>query len=329
MKARSKGNSIKAARKQAEKKAVKRPEKKAGKRSQKACQNCDKDLSKADKALFVEEEVGRVFCSEECIAHYFTPAIEKLETEYHRLAQSVDAQNEFRTEDYEALSHLRWLTLEEPDEIRRRKNRDGDWIYTLISEFQPGGRSVWCICICLLLRGEPSFLFISFPTASLSLVQLYRKGEIVAKEEIAAAAAASKDSEEQTDRLAGEWTPDETLRAQYPTVRGTSDIPRGEFAGYQECLQETLDHPNEVWSIEFKQNKKLYHFIRHYPGSSAFWYVIIARDTEEEDQLEILDAFPTRDRALMKAYQTGLQEVGGADDEDNPLAGGGSARVLH
>ncbi|MEO7161335.1 MAG: hypothetical protein ABI041_00300, partial [Bdellovibrionia bacterium] len=48
------------------------------------CENCSKDLSRTERALFVEEEVGRIFCSESCIAAFFTPDITRLEKEYFR-----------------------------------------------------------------------------------------------------------------------------------------------------------------------------------------------------------------------------------------------------
>jgi hypothetical protein len=38
--------------------------------------------------------------------------------------------------------------------------------------------------------------------------------------------------------------------------------------------------------------------------------LIIARETEDEEQIEILDAFPTRDAALVDRYRRGEQEVG-------------------
>ena len=53
------------------------------------------------------------------------------------------------------------------------------------------------------------------------------------------------------------------------------------------------------------------HFIRHFPAENpAIWYVIVARDTDDEEHLEVLDAFPTRDLALVEKYRQGEQEHG-------------------
>ena len=47
------------------------------------CAYCEKKLTPSDSALFVEEEVGRVFCTEACISHFFSPDVERLEEEYY------------------------------------------------------------------------------------------------------------------------------------------------------------------------------------------------------------------------------------------------------
>ena len=100
-----------------------------------ACHTCAKKLSgDAERALFVEEEVGRIFCSEACIATFFTPEITRLEKEYFKRLQPSDLSAEER----ESLAHLRWITLQEPDEIWREKTLSGDFRYTLISDFKTG-----------------------------------------------------------------------------------------------------------------------------------------------------------------------------------------------
>ena len=69
---------------------------------------------------------------------------------------------------------------------------------------------------------------------------------------------------------------------------------------------------------------KLYHFIRHYPNEKpGIWFVIVAREIEDnEEQIEVVDAFPTKDGALVEQYRKGEQEAGQA--ETRP-----SVRVVH
>lgn len=330
--------------------------------AQDACYHCAKSLKGDERALFVEEEIGRVFCSEQCITSYFTPEIERLEKTYLRKVSSSDLSAEER----ESLAHLRWITLQEADEVWREKTLTGDFRYTLISEFQPGAKRVWCVCICLFLRGEPSFLYIAFTTKSAAMVTAYRRGERMQWEkkppaapfvkrgakpmggaaraaravaggpranamrnnetdaqelqELQDARDASHDEQEMTDesadlgdRLAGAWTEDETFLAQVNLERREDDIPATEFELFQGCLEETLETPDEVWSVEMTDPEgiRLYHFIREYATESpGHWYVIVARETENEEQIEILDAFPTRDSNLVDRYRRGSQEVG-------------------
>lgn len=286
-----------------------------------SCQNCGKALQSEDRALFVEEEIGRIFCSENCITGYFTPEIERLEDEYRRRLSA----NDLTPDERESFAHLRWITLQEPDEIWRQKTLSGDFRYTLISEFQPSSKSIWCICICLFLKGEPSFLYLAFTTKNSAMANAYRRGERVEwvkKEQIEAVKDESGTNSStanslRSDRLADEWTDDETFLAQISQERQEDDIPVEEFKNYERCLEETLEAPDEVWSCQMGEPPiSLYHFIRYYPPlpsdeeGTGYWYLIIARETEEEEQIEVLDAFPTRDSSLVDRYRRGEQEVG-------------------
>ncbi len=283
-----------------------------------ACWHCSKRLGTSERALFVEEEVGRVFCSEECITAFFSPEVQRLEREFVRRLSTSDLSGEER----ENLAYLRFITLQNPDEVWKEKTLKGDFRYTLIAEFEPTAKKVWCISICLFLKDEPSFLFMAFSTRNAAMVDAYRKGEQIEWESTQPKKNTSvvlKDLETQkftlqnTDRLADSWTEDETFLAQTNFERDTDDIPLDEFDHYKNCLEETLQEPDEVWAVEMKKPKglHLYHFIRNYhDGDKPHWYVILARETEEDEQIEILDAFPTRDAALVDRYRRGYQEVG-------------------
>jgi hypothetical protein len=73
-----------------------------------------------------------------------------------------------------------------------------------------------------------------------------------------------------------------------------------------------------------KAGLKVYHFIRHYPDEKpGVWFVIIAREIEDEEQIEIIDAFPTRDRAMADHYRQGEQELGTLETAKAPV------RVVH
>ncbi len=289
------------------------------------CHHCGQDLKGAERALLVEEENGRLFCTEECIGSYFSPEVERLEKQYFKLVSSGDLSADER----EKYAHLRWVTLEEPDEVWCEKTLTGDLRYTLISEFRPEQKqkAVWCICVCLFLRGEPSFLYLAFPTRNAALANHYRRGDRIqwtkprAEQSKSAAEAVSEPNQDQTliDGLAEAWTEEETRMAEMGRHRRSDDIPLSDFPSYQACLEQTLEQPDEVWSqpqVESEDDgeaslPRTYHFLRHYGEKTpGIWYVVVARETEDEEQIEVLEAFPTRDAELVQQYRRGQQEGG-------------------
>jgi hypothetical protein len=285
------------------------------------CTHCEKKLQTADKALYVEEEVGRTFCSEECIAQYFAPEIQRLEKEYFKYLPKEDLSSVER----ERHADLRWATIQEPQEMWREKTLSGDYRYTLISEYQVRSKTIWSVCICLLLRGEPSFLYLAFVTRKEEFVDHYRKGERVQRVKTGSKEAKEmqrrRDEEafdavaepgKPTDGLAEPWTEDELQRADRIQTRRKDDIPADRYSEYEGCVEQTLEKPDEVWSYLSKGREitRYFHFIRQYKEASpAHWYVIVARETDKEDQLEIMDLFPTRDAALVSRYRKGEQEA--------------------
>ena len=293
----------------------------SGKKSAKLhCSECDKTIAAKDQALFVEEDVGRYFCSEPCIVRHFTPDIEKLEREYGKHVSATDLSSEER----ERYAHLRWMTLESPEEVWMEKMPKGDHRYTLISEFKPDQKTVWAVACCLMLRGEPSFLYLAFVTSDRYLVDFFRRGDQMKIVKDPANAFESEEKEPKieqlkerivgSDRLAEAWTEADSVRASIIKGRKDNDIPVEDFGFYQKCLEETLQNPNELWSYLPKSAKRIYHFIKHYDHDKNFWYVVIAKDTTDETQIEIVDVFPTRDASLVALCRHGNKEVLGGGD---------------
>ena len=70
-----------------------------------------------------------------------------------------------------------------------------------------------------------------------------------------------------------------------------------------------------------ESDRKLYHFIKYFPEQGGgVWYLVIARETPDGEQIEILEAFPTRDYTLVQRYRSGTQEVrSGTPSEDRVI----------
>ena len=339
-------------------KAVPGPEKKQEKeeaegprrQSVPECLQCSANLKENDRALFVEEEVGRVFCSEACIVAYFTPEIERLEEEYRKRLGPRELDEDSR----ERLAHLRWETLRSPEEVWLEKTLSGDSRYTLIAPYDVEGEIVWSICLSLFLRGEPSFLYLAFVTRDEKLVEAYRRGERLEWEDNTEAedeegvhllqvgvgdTSSTKVDDARMDRLAEPWTAEESLRARLNQERREDDIPLEEFLQYEGCLEPTLEEPDEVWSFRGEEDDALglFHFLRNCKEhGDDCWFVVVARETDDEEHMEILDAFPTRDTTLVESYRCGRQESGrgvqesmAAENDDATGSSGGGSPVLH
>lgn len=284
------------------------------------CVNCGKKMGSKERVLFVEEILNRTFCSEECISGFFSDQVEALEKRFKKYRPKSDLAPAER----EKYAHLRWVTLQNPDEVWEEQLPSGDVRYTLISEFQPGKEKIWSVAVCLLLQGEPSFLFLSFPTRSKSLVDRFRKHIQVERLEDLNFSAPF-------DGLADHWSETDALRAKIHEIRPESDFPTVQFSRFAPALEKTLEEPSEVWKLEGldEAEPSTYHFIRRFEAKELvkepFWYVVIGRETGESDQLEILEAFPTKFESVVRNFRKGSQEKIDAEaDLKMP-----EARVVH
>lgn len=297
------------------------------------CICCGKTLKSDDQALFVEEEVGRVFCSEDCIVSYFSPEIQNLEEEFN---SRYSAQKDFNDKEREQFNSFKLKVLEGPDEIWRERTLAGDFRYYMIGEFLHRKKPFWVVCISLFLRGEPSFLYMTIVTKDPKMLDFYRRGEKVEWVKPSASAFSSQkislgeneESAPPTDRLAESFTEEETFRANLMSYRRDDDIPVEEFEQYQDCVEQTLQTPDEVWSWSAAKtgSPNVYHFLKGYPArGKQLFFIILARETTNPEQLEILEAFPTRDPAMVERFRVGTQEIGGEGHQKQAA----SSRVLH
>lgn len=308
------------------------------------CHYCGKALKPDDRALFVEEEIGRIFCNENCITEYFAPEIERLEQTYEKHAK-MEGIKAIDPEEREKLNHLRWVTLSEPDEIWVEKTVAGDYRYTLVSEFEPEGKRTWYVCVCLFLRGEPSFLFVGFPTRSRETLSKYRVGEKIERviqepdEDSKNAASLRSDGEtsgegEASDGLAQPWTPEELFISNLARERSFDDIPQGAFGEFTHMAESTLENPDELWVLQLpdSQAAALFHFIKRFEGESQpVWYVIVARETENDEEIEVLEAFPTKDPHFVTRYRQGERQGGSRSSASGSGDGTPSSesRIVH
>ncbi len=123
-------------------------------------------------------------------------------------------------------------------------------------------------------------------------------------------------SELAMDREAEPWTQGETYYAKSKEFRKDDDIPESEFPDYDNYLEQTLENPDELWTFDTPsrvngRKETLYHFIKKCPNPRGqAWYIVIARETNQEDELEIMDAYPTIDTQFLERFRIGHQDIG-------------------
>lgn len=300
------------------------------------CHDCGAGLKPDDSVFFVEEVVGRVFCSEECINEYFKPDVEALDADYqdHRPDDDLDNQ------ESDELGSFRWPNLQNPDEVWMQKTVAGDHRFCFISQYELNGKKVWSVCVCLILGGEPSFLFLAFVTKYRELADHFGRGErvelpmIVEEPEAAEgddflASSASEIDEKQFDRLSESWSDFEIHLAEARQMRKPTDIPESDFEEYEPCFEKVLEDPDEVWMImddDDLEKSAIFHFIKRFSSyKPAVYYIVVAQEGDSEDELEVIDTFPTNDHALVEHYRKGTLEISPEDEGGES----GEGRVVH
>ncbi len=74
-------------------------------------------------------------------------------------------------------------------------------------------------------------------------------------------------------------------------------------------LGKTLNEPTELW-IQEVNGEDIYHFLRSYVHQGvSMWFIVVACETEDHAQIEIIDAFATSDPKIVAQYQVGVEKI--------------------
>jgi len=280
----------------------------------------------------VEKELGRCFCTEECIQDYFQPIVEAMTEELSQLRASWDYGEQTRAQ----YAQYRQLTLDNPDEVWMEQTETGERRYSFISHFRNGEERFSYAAICLTIDGIPSFVYLGFATRDDNLVDTYRRGQDLKVEaEAVPLEEPEVPSEREVEKVLGRTggstssppaaDPGVThihpqrhlheLQRMYAEYRRSSDIPPEDLEAFDQYVEPTLDDPDEIWSFEDHSRKMQWHvFIgRHvaeFDGETEhFVMIVIARAKSTRDELEILFSFPTVDPELVHRFRRGVSSL--------------------
>jgi hypothetical protein len=243
------------------------------------CTFCAGSIVESEMIFYVESTLRRKFCSKDCISQFFQPFVEELIGELNHFRSDDDIEEA----DYAEYRDLFESTIAEPHQVYKEPDGTGFDRYILISEFDVYSHKVWFVVVCTILHGQPSFVFIGFPTKDPELTNRYRRGETVDWEALLVEEqelmeqepdlsnvmdfqASQEEAEELRKYEELLDNPEreefiEDLQENMIKNRDENDVPFDEFEFYAHLEKETLSEPDEVYSWASSDGKKLLTYI--------------------------------------------------------------------
>lgn len=252
--------------------------------------------------IVIDEAQGLIFESEEAMYGYFNPYIEALETFY----LSVRTPEDFSDEEQAKLTDWLESTLDEPDEVYMDEKTFSDLpIFHFIKHCQDGDLYFTYIASAYVTLDDqyPTFVLIHFPSRDSSVVNAFRKGDVVFDEKIQKVQAGAIDGDglSEGDPLAA------GLYLSMMKLRGEKDIPEADFMQFSALREEAIEHADEIWRKVDSLGNVLVTFIKEYPDHDRgdLSYLVVTQEDEGSNVHSLLYSFPTTDKSLADRYRQG------------------------
>lgn len=264
------------------------------------CYNCKKVIEK-DEAILIDEETDLLFCSEDCLYQHFSTPIDDLEKEYLALRGEKDIARE----DFQKYEELLGNLLEGPDEIWEDSETVKDTnLHIYIGEFQVEEQTIYYVAVLRETEGNPSFVFLHFPTTEMKLLEQYRRGKLIYSRSQSEIEVDASDEDALSEG-------DELARGHFESmlkVRNKKDIPEDEFGDYLKYRQETIEEADEMWRHSDLEGNTFVHFIKDFEiegQARGISYIVVTIEDVVSGSHFILFSFPTKDPALAERYRQG------------------------
>lgn len=272
------------------------------------CSNCATKIEDEERGVALDPTNDLWFCSESCLEEYFDDEITFFENQYRSFREDDDIP----MAEFSKYDHLLQLVLTDPDEIWMPEiSTEEDPVAFLIGEFLFDKSPVYYVASAYLSEERPAFVFFHFPTKKTSLVEKYRKGEMIYD---ASQEDESKDLESEslvgTDDLPGQ------IYQEFLKSRSSEDIELEDFPSYASQKEATVKDPDEVWRrYDDSGNTVLVLLKRFEHEGEPLVYIAV---TEESDETpHVFFGFPTVDKGLVDKFRMG--EALHADEEEDEV----------
>jgi hypothetical protein len=243
----------------------------------------------------IDSDNDLLFCKDECVKEYFEETITKLQNQYLGVRLKADIPLE-KLKDYE--NYLQ-LVLNDPDEVWEVEvEDDDDPVFNYIGEFLTDHEHVFYVAQAYVADGEPSFVYIHFPTTQPLLVATYRQGRLIY--DSSGEKSSVPDMEMNENNIAFEFY-QEMLEN-----RSANDIDPEDFDEYQELKVKTIESPSEVWEVTDPDAVTFLVFIASFNmNNEIIFYVVIAINDELSENMIPVFGFPTIDPKLVERFRKG------------------------
>lgn len=251
------------------------------------------------EAFIIDVDKGLSFSSEEEVYHHFAKQIDELRDDLHANRKETDIP----LESIGHFSNYFHQTLSQPDEVWEDSQRFEEFgVNTYISRFDSENHAngLFYIAVTYVTQGQPTFIFLHFPTSELDLVEHFRRGKLIYERIRDASALEATDALAEGEELAI------GLHKAMLTLRADNDIPEEDFDDYLRFRDDTLELPDEIWKNEDLQGNVLVNFIKEYStDEDTVYYVVVTVEEAVSESHYLLFSFPTRDVSLVDRYRHG------------------------
>ncbi len=255
---------------------------------------------KAPAKIVIDQEAGLVFKSEELLLAHFQSQILQLESEFQSVKSSKDKTEESLANIEDELE----LTLDEPSEIWHDQHTFPDMPVFIFLRAMDQGHA-FHVAICYVnQQDEPTFVFLHFASEEQSVIEHYRRGELVydrAFEEVEFGAI-DGDAMSEGDPLAI------GMFVSMLKVRGDKDISQEKFKELgNECREDTIENADEIWRSTDLNGNQIVTFIKNFSDHfvSDLQYLAVTQEDATSQMHSLLFSFPTNDSSLVDRYRRG------------------------
>jgi hypothetical protein len=267
--------------------------------------------------IVIDEKHGLVFQSEEELYDHFLPQIQSLEKEYF----TSRADDDIAESDFEIYEDLLNQVLDDPDEIWEDATTiHGFKVRTYVGHYAAAIRpadasepidpmnegeveTVYYIAMAYVTGEVASFIYLHFPSHDLSLVDRFRRGNLIYDrviKEVEAGAVEGDALTEGDDLAVG-------LYRAMSSLRGEKDIPEEEFKKHEHLRENAIEEPDEIWRSVDLSGNVLVTFIKDFPdeGVADLHYIVVTIEDTASSSHALLFSFPTTDSGLLERYRHG------------------------